>query len=209
MGSSLAASCHSDGEAPADAAVDAAPFSVAAAHVFAAFAASVVDAAVPSAVFVCHQPSAVPPVDVPGLVFVAASAAPVLASGTPFLVPFGISDRSLDFPCSAVCPAGSPLANRWDERSWAGWHCSPPGSCYFPTGWRLVACLDCSQHGCSRHDLGADCNGLLLSPALHRRRETLPAFVSQQSGASHDFPRLAIRDWNAPPVYAGPAPVPG
>src|SRR5260370_14669617 len=176
MVSRSAASFHSDVEAAADAA----PFSVAAAHVFAAFAASVADAAVPSAVFWRHRPSAAPSADVPGLVFVAASAAPVLAAGTSFLVPFGISGRSLDFPCSAVCPAGPPLANRSDERSWAGWHCSPRGSSYFPTGWRLVAGLDCSQHGCSHHDLCADCTCLLLSLALQRRREARRAFVSQQ-----------------------------
>src|SRR5258708_23703495 len=161
-----AASFHSDVEAAADVA----RFSVAAAHVFAAFAASVADAAVPSAVFSRHQPSAAPPADVPGLVFVAASAAPVLASGTSFPVPFGTFDRPLDYPCSAACPAGSTFVNRSDERSWAGWHCSPHGSCYFPSGWRLVAGLDCSQHGCSHHDLGADCTCLLPSPALQRRR---------------------------------------
>lgn len=111
-----AASFHSNVEEAADAA----PFSVAAAHVFVAFAPSVADAAAPSAVCSRHQPSAAPPADAPGLVFVAASASPVLAFGTCFLVPFGISGRSLDFQCSAVCPAGSPLANRSDERSWAG-----------------------------------------------------------------------------------------
>ena len=93
-------------------AVDPAPFSVAAARVFAAFAASVADAAALSAAFSRHQPSAAPSADVLGPVFVAASAAPALASGTSFLVPFRISDPCVDFRCSAVDPAGSPLANR-------------------------------------------------------------------------------------------------
>src|SRR5260370_2160551 len=133
-----APSFHSDVEAAADAA----RFSVAAAHVFSAFAASVADAAVPSAVFSLHHPSAAPPADVPGLVFVAASASPVLASGTSFLVPFGISRRFLDFPSSAPCPTGSPLSNRSDQLSWPASPSSPPGSCYFPTGCRFVARLD-------------------------------------------------------------------
>src|SRR5690348_2449185 len=166
MVSHSAVSFHSDVEEAADAA----RFSVAAAHVFAAFAPSVADAAVPSAGFSRHQPSVAPPADVPGLVFVAASASPVLGSCTSFLVPVGISGRSLDFPCSAVCPAGSPLANRSDERSWAGCYCSPCGSCYFPTGPSLLAGLDCPQHECSHYDLGADCTCLLLSPALQRPR---------------------------------------
>jgi len=164
MVSHSAASFHSDVEKAADAAL----FSVAAAHVFAAFAPSVADVAVPSAGFSRHQLSASPPADVLGLVFVAVSPSPVLASCTRFLVPFGISGRSLDFPRSTACPAGSPLANRSDERSWAGWYCSPRGSCYFPTGSRLLAGLDCPQHECSHHDLGADCTCLPLSPALQR-----------------------------------------
>ena len=154
----------------ADAAADAAPFFVVAAHVFAAFAESVADAAVPSAVFSRCPPSAASPADVPGLVFVAASAAPGLASGTSFLVPFGISGPSLGFRYSTVCPRGLPSANRSDERSWAGRHYSPGGSCCFPTGLRLVAGLDCWQRGCSRHDLRADCTCLLPSPALRRYR---------------------------------------
>ena len=164
-----AASFHSDVKAaPADAAAAAAPFSVAAARVFAAFAESVADAAALSAAFSRRQPSAAQSADVLGPVFVAASAAHGLAFGTFFLVPFGISGRSLDFPRSTACPAGSPLANRSDERSWAGWYCSPRGSCYFPTGSRLLAGLDCPQHECSHHDLGADCTCLPLSPALQR-----------------------------------------
>jgi len=54
MVSRSAVSFHLDVEAAADAA----PFSVATAHVFAAFAASIADAAVPSAVFSRHPPSA-------------------------------------------------------------------------------------------------------------------------------------------------------
>jgi hypothetical protein len=100
MVSSSAASFHSDAEAAAaDVAAAAVPFSVAVAHVFAAVVASVADGAVPTAVFLCHQSFAVPPVDVPGLAFVGASAAPALASGTSFLVPVDISGRSLDFRC--------------------------------------------------------------------------------------------------------------
>ena len=116
MVSRSAASFHSDVKAAADVA----PFAVAAAHVFAAFAASVADGAVPSAVFSSHRHAAALPVGVRGLVAAAASAAPVLASGTAYPVAGGISGRSLDFRCSAVCPNGLALANRWDERSLAG-----------------------------------------------------------------------------------------
>ena len=96
----------------ADAAAAVAPFSVVVAHAFAAIAASVADAAVRSAAFSFHQPSAAPSADALGPVFVVASAAPGLASGTSFLVPFGTSGPSLELPCSReVDPAGSPLAS--------------------------------------------------------------------------------------------------
>ena len=98
-----------------------APFSAAVAHAFAAFVASVVGAAVPSAVFSRHQLSAALSADVLGPVFVGAAVALVLASGTSLLVAVGISDRPLNFLGSLVDPTSSPLANRSDERSWAGW----------------------------------------------------------------------------------------
>jgi len=127
---SSAASFHSDVRAAlADAAAAAAAFSVVVAHVFPAIAASVADAAVRSAASSLHQPSVAPSADALGPVFVVASAAPALASGTAFLVPFGISAPSLEFRCSReVDPAGSPLASHSDERSWACWHCSPQAS---------------------------------------------------------------------------------
>src|ERR1700730_7672031 len=146
--SSSAASFHSDAEVAAvDVVAAAVPFSAAAAPVFSAVAASAADGAVPTAVFLCRQPFAVPPVDVPGLAFVVASAALGFASDTSFLVPFDISDRSLDFRCPAFCPAGSPLANRSDERRFVDWRCSRRGSYYFPTDSRSAAGLDCSQYG--------------------------------------------------------------
>ncbi len=116
MVSRLAAACHWE-EAEVDAAADAALSAVAAAHVSAAFAGSVADGVVPSAVFLVRRPSAASCADVPGLVVAAAFGAPALASGTSSPGLSGISGQPLNFPPPAVCPGGLALANHWDERN--------------------------------------------------------------------------------------------
>ena len=176
----LAASAGSDGEAPAAAVADAAPFSAVAADVFAASAASAVGAVAPSAV-VSAPPAAVLTgwlfaascADAPGPASVEASAVPGPASGTSCSAAAGISGPILNFRRSAVDPDGWPLANRSDARNSAGWRCSPQdsyleGDLCLAIGWHYSrlgsSCSSPGFHSFHR-DLAADCTCLLLSRA--------------------------------------------
>src|SRR5882724_5020681 len=171
----LAASAGSDGEAPAAAVADAAPFSAAASAVGAVARSAVVSA--PPAAVLTGWLFAAPCADAPGPASVEASAVPGPASGTSCSAAAGISGPISNFRHSVVDPDGWRLASRSDARSSAGWRCSPDDSCLeggscLAIGWHYSrlgsSCSSPGFHSFPR-DLAADCTCLLLSRALPLR----------------------------------------